>query len=442
MRQRRHRRRRVDRPPGPRGRSGELRARRRRRGHRRRPARRRVHPGARPPARRGVSPADRVPRDAPRRPRGLRRHRPRGGQPRHLPPDPRGAAAARGRRRSRGRAGRPAARAARGSPGVGRRAPADRGPAGVRDRRRRGARTVVVSHPPDRVAPRACAARRRRQAALLLPEPDRAHPAGGGVSTRRDTVGIAGAGPFGTALGSVLARAGRRVVLWSRDAAVVDAIRSARKSPRLPSAPLPEPLEATADPRRLASEARFVVLAVTSTNVRDRARELGDVLDGSHIVVHAIGALAAPGNDRVSQVMEQGLPTLKIGAIAGPALPDDLAEGKYSSIVIASAFDEVVGEGRRLLNTPPALRVYGSRDVVGVELASALSGAYTVVLGLSDGLDVGPGTRAVLITRALAEASRLGVAAGAEARTFSGLAGLGNLLVRGGDRPMPNRSAD
>ncbi|TMQ22834.1 MAG: hypothetical protein E6J91_01020 [Deltaproteobacteria bacterium] len=198
---------------------------------------------------------------------------------------------------------------------MGRRAPADRGPAGVRDRRRRGARTVVVSHPPDRVAPRACAARRRRQAALLLPEPDRAHPAGGGVSTRRDTVGIAGAGPFGTALGSVLARAGRRVVLWSRDAAVVDAIRSARKSPRLPSAPLPEPLEATADPR------------------------LGDVLDGSHIVVHAIGALAAPGNDRVSQVMEQGLPTLKIGAIAGPALPDDLAEGKYSSIVIASAFD-------------------------------------------------------------------------------------------------------
>ena len=159
------------------------------------------------------------------------------------------------------------------------------------------------------------------------------------MSTRRDTVGIAGAGPFGTALGSVLARAGRRVVLWSRDAAVVDAIRSARKSPRLPSAPLPEPLEATADPRRLASEARFVVLAVTSTNVRDRARELGDVLDGSHIVVHAIGALAAPGNDRVSQVMEQGLPTLKIGAIAGPALPDDLAEGKYSSIVIASAFD-------------------------------------------------------------------------------------------------------
>jgi glycerol-3-phosphate dehydrogenase (NAD(P)+) len=254
------------------------------------------------------------------------------------------------------------------------------------------------------------------------------------VTARRDTVGIVGAGAFGTALGSVLARAGRRVILWSRDAAIVEAIQRTRRCPRLPAAELPAPLEATTDPRRLASEARFVILAVTSTNVRDRSRELGAVLDGSHIVVHAVGAFAAPTHDRVSQVMEQGLPTLKIGAIAGPALPDDLAENKYSSIVVASVFDEVVAEGRRLLNTPPGLRVYGSKDLIGVELASALSGAYTIALGMSDGLGVGPGTRAVLITRALAEASRLGVAAGAEAKTFAGLAGLGNLLVRASDR--------
>jgi glycerol-3-phosphate dehydrogenase (NAD(P)+) len=254
------------------------------------------------------------------------------------------------------------------------------------------------------------------------------------MSPRGDTVGIVGAGAFGTALGSVLARAGRRVILWSRDVAVVEAIRTTRRCPRLPAAALPEPLEATADPKQLAGAARFIVLAVTSTNVRDRARELGDVLDGSHIVVHAIGALAAPSNERVSQVMEHGLPTLKLGAIAGPALPADLAENHYSSIVVASAFDEVVAEGRRLLNVPPVLRVYGTKDLIGVELASALSGAYTVALGLSDGLGVGPGPRAVLITRAVAEASRLGVAAGAEARTFAGLAGLGNLLVRASDR--------
>jgi len=258
--------------------------------------------------------------------------------------------------------------------------------------------------------------------------------------SRADTVGIVGAGTFGTALGSVLARAGRRVVMWSRDLTIVEAIQKARRCPRLPSAVLPDPLEATSDPKYLAGEARFLVFAVSSRDVRERSRELGDVIDGSHIVVHAIGALPAPPPrngtrssepvERVSEVMLAGLPTLKIGALAGPALPADLADNLYSSMVIASRFDDVLAEGRRLLNAPPVLRVYSSRDLVGVELASALSGAYTVALGMADGLGTGPGPRAVLITRAVAEASRLGHAAGAEPRTFAGLAGLGNLLVR------------
>ncbi|MDX2087940.1 MAG: NAD(P)H-dependent glycerol-3-phosphate dehydrogenase [Kofleriaceae bacterium] len=256
--------------------------------------------------------------------------------------------------------------------------------------------------------------------------------------SRADTIGIVGAGTFGTALGAVLSRAGKRVVLWSRDMKVVDAIQSKRTNPRLPGVQLPAALEATMDPEKLARDARFLVLAVSSTDVRARARALGNVLDGSHIVVHAIGGFAAPTNERVSEVMVQGLPTLKVGALAGPALPGDLTEGAFSSMVVASAFDEVVNEGRRLLNAPPALRVYGSKDLAGVELASALSGAYTVALGLCDGLGLSPGTRAVLITRALAEASRLGAASGAEARTFSGLAGLGNLLVRAAS----DRSAD
>jgi glycerol-3-phosphate dehydrogenase (NAD(P)+) len=254
------------------------------------------------------------------------------------------------------------------------------------------------------------------------------------VTKRADTIGIVGAGSFGTALASVLARAGRPVIMWSRDRKIVDAINKDRSCPRLPEAPLPAPLEATADPRKLAADARFIVMAVSSTDVRERSREVGEFVDGSHIIVHAVGALATPGNDRVSEVMLQGLPTLKIGVLAGPSLPADLVEGTYSSMVVASAFDEVCAEGRRLLNAPPALRVYSSKDLAGVELASALSGAYTVALGLCDGLGIGTGPRAVLVTRAVAEASRLGVAAGAQERTFSGLAGLGNLLVRASDR--------
>jgi len=248
--------------------------------------------------------------------------------------------------------------------------------------------------------------------------------------TRGNTIGIVGAGTFGTAFASVLAKAGKRVVLWCRDPAVVAEIEQTRRCPRLPEAPLPEPLIATTDPKFLAREARFLVLCVVSTDVRERAKELGEVLDGSHIVVHAIGALATPTNQRVSEVIAEGIPSLKIGAIAGPTLPADLVAGDFSSMVVASVFDEVVSEARRLLNTPPALRVYGSKDLIGVELASALSGAYTIALGLCDGLGVGPVARAVLVTRVIAEASRFGIAAGGEARTFAGLAGLGNLLVR------------
>jgi glycerol-3-phosphate dehydrogenase (NAD(P)+) len=271
------------------------------------------------------------------------------------------------------------------------------------------------------------------------------------VTARADTVGVVGAGAFGTALASVIARTGRRVVLWSRDRAVVDAIATTRTCPRLPEAPLPPPLEVTADPQQLAAEARFLVMAVVSTDVRARAVELGNVLDGSHIVVHAVGAFAAPANpgsasfERVSEVIAAGIPTLRIGALAGPALPADLAAGQFASMVVASAFDEVVSEARRLLNAPPVLRVYGTRDLAGVELAAALAGAYTVGLGLADGLAVSTGARAVIITRAVAEASRLGQAMGAEARTFAGLAGLGNLLVRATSHDRPaggDRSSD
>ena len=143
---------------------------------------------------------------------------------------------------------------------------------------------------------------------------------------RADTVGIVGAGRFGTALGSVLARANRRVILWSRDPDIVNAIQTKRRCPRLPDAPLPAPLSATSDPRMLAAEARFIVMAVSSTNVRERSAELGNYLDGSHIVVHAIGALAAPGNERVSEVIAVGLPTLKIGALAGRERPAGSAD--------------------------------------------------------------------------------------------------------------------
>lgn len=251
------------------------------------------------------------------------------------------------------------------------------------------------------------------------------------MSGRADVVGIVGAGRFGTALASTAARAGRRVVVWTRDAAIAEEINERRTNERrLPGARLGPSVEATTDPQRLADSARLVVVAVSSTQVRDRARALGEVIDGSHFVVHAIGALAEPDDVRVSRVLLEETPARQVGVLAGPALPHELVEDRFGSMVVASEFDAVTAEGRRLLGATELLRVYGGRDLIGVELAAAFAGAHTVALGLADALGVGSGPRAVLVTRAVAEASRLGEAAGADPRTFSGLAGLGNLLVR------------
>jgi glycerol-3-phosphate dehydrogenase (NAD(P)+) len=256
------------------------------------------------------------------------------------------------------------------------------------------------------------------------------------VTAPSERVGIVGAGPFGTALAQALAVAGRDVLIWSARPELVDEIRTRRTNQsRLPGLELHPGVQVTGDPAELAERTRFVVIAVASTDVRSRARILGDVLDGGHLVVHAVAALAAPldaptGELRVSDVIAEETPVLRIGALAGPALPGDLVGRRYASMVAASRFDEVTAEARRLLGIPPALRIYTSADPHGVELAAALSGAYTIGIGIADALEVGPGLRAVLVTRAIAEAARVGQAAGADPRSFYGLAGLGNLLVR------------
>ena len=244
-------------------------------------------------------------------------------------------------------------------------------------------------------------------------------------------LGVVGAGGFGTALAAVVARAGHEVVLWSTSADVVSEIERERTSrTRLPGVELAPSLHATGDVGELAERARLIVVAVSSTDVRDRAHRLGEVLDGHHMLVHAIGAAAGPEDSRVSELLAEETAVRRLGSLAGPALPVDLVAGRFAAMVCASPFDEVTAEARRFLNLPPALRLYTSHDLAGVEAAASLSGAYGVAIGIADSLAMGPGPRAVLITRVVAEGQRLVVAMGGESKTFAGLAGLGNLLVR------------
>jgi glycerol-3-phosphate dehydrogenase (NAD(P)+) len=125
--------------------------------------------------------------------------------------------------------------------------------------------------------------------------------------------------------------------------------------------------------------------------------------------------------------------TRRVGALAGPSPPRELAARQPCTLVVASLYDEVVRATQETLATPPCLRVYASHDLAGVELGSALASAFAVGLGVAAGAGAGPGARAALLSRGVAEGTRLIVAHGGKERTFAGLAGLGNLLVRLGE---------
>lgn len=250
------------------------------------------------------------------------------------------------------------------------------------------------------------------------------------ASLSDDAVGLIGAGSFATAMASVLSTRALAPVLYSEDREIVrDINHNHANHARLPGVSLARRVAATSDLEELAGLCRLVIVAVSSRQVVRTARALGAVLSDQHIVAHAVGALA--GDDRrVSQILTDHAGAVRIAALAGPALPGDLTARRSCAIVAASEDDDVLGEIKRLLHTPPALRIYKNRDLAGVELAAALASAVTVAIGLADGFGIGHGPRALFVTRAAGEAAALCRANGADPRTFYGLAGLGNLLVR------------
>jgi glycerol-3-phosphate dehydrogenase (NAD(P)+) len=248
-------------------------------------------------------------------------------------------------------------------------------------------------------------------------------------------VGNIGAGAFGTALADVIASAGRRVLLETGDVELARELNGRHTHRRLPGITVSPRVRATASVPEVVGEARLLVLAVSSRRAREVVPELGKVTTGAHAIVHAIGALVQHGGAgsamvRMSELLRLETPVRRLGVLVGPALARDLAERRPAALVVASPYAEVVSAAQRALSTPPTLRVYGSRDLVGAEIASALAGAFTLGLGMADTLDFGPGPRALLITRGMAEGARLLIAAGGQARTMAGLAGLGNVLAR------------
>ncbi|MGE3620303.1 MAG: NAD(P)H-dependent glycerol-3-phosphate dehydrogenase [Acidimicrobiia bacterium] len=241
-------------------------------------------------------------------------------------------------------------------------------------------------------------------------------------------VAVVGAGSWGTTLAARCARRGA-ATLWARRpelAAEVDAARV--NAAYLPGVVLPPSLEVTASLERAVAGAELVLLAVPTRGMRATAAALaGAVAPGVPVVSLAKG-LEAGTRRRMSEVVAEELPGHPVGVLTGPNLSHEIAAGRPAAAVVAVE-DHDVAEAVGATLRDDVFRVYTNHDVVGCEVAGALKNVIAIAAGMAAGLGTGDNALAAVITRGLAELTRLGVAMGGEAQTFAGLAGVGDLVA-------------
>ncbi|MFJ7202608.1 NAD(P)H-dependent glycerol-3-phosphate dehydrogenase [Streptomyces sp. NPDC098789] len=249
--------------------------------------------------------------------------------------------------------------------------------------------------------------------------------------TRTVKAAVFGTGSWGTAFGMVLADAGCEVVLWGRRAEAVEAINTGRSNPDyLPGVALPENLRATTDAAEAARGADFVVLAIPSQTLRGNLAEWAPLLPADSVLVSLMKGIELGSAKRMSEVIEEvaKVPSARVAVVTGPNLAREIAARQPAAAVVACV-DEGVAQRLQTACHTPYFRPYTSTDVIGCELGGAVKNVIGLAVGIADGMGLGDNTKGSLITRGLAEATRLGLAMGADPLTFSGLAGLGDLVA-------------
>lgn len=255
-------------------------------------------------------------------------------------------------------------------------------------------------------------------------------------------VAVMGAGSWGTAFAQILADAGADVVMWGRDLAVVDEINSAHTNARYHAGRnLPESIVATSDAAAALSGAEFVVLAIPAQVLRTNLTEWKAALADGTVVISLLKGIERGTTLRMSEVIEQvlGISRDQIAVVTGPNLAGELIARQPAASVVA-AYSEETAARVQLLCGNPYFRPYTSTDVLGCELGGTIKNVIALAVGMVVAMQFGDNTKASVITRGLAETSRLGVALGADPMTFAGLAGLGDLVATCSSPLSRNRS--
>ncbi len=254
-------------------------------------------------------------------------------------------------------------------------------------------------------------------------------------------VAVMNAGGWGTALAVLLGKGGHEVRLWCRRRELAEEIeRTHENAAYLPGVTVPPQVRATAALDEAVLGARAVVLVPISRALRDTARLLSPCLPDGVPVLHATKGLELGTLLRLSEVLVEELRTDRVAVLSGPTHAEEVGLGMPTAAVIASADPDVAATFQDLLHGP-TFRAYTSADMVGVELCAALKNVIALATGASDGLGYGDNARAALISRSLVEIGRLVQAAGGDARTVAGLAGLGDVVATCTSQHSRNRWA-
>ncbi len=240
---------------------------------------------------------------------------------------------------------------------------------------------------------------------------------------------VIGAGAWGTALANLLASNGHDVTLWAFESEVVDSINARHINERfLAGHPLETSLIATGDLSSAVSRADFIVAAAPSHALRAVLSTAKSSIDAKTPIVVATKGIESETLALMTEVAEQELPQNQIVAISGPSFAAEVASRQPTAVVVASTNEAIARRAQTLFSTD-YFRAYSHTDICGVEMGGSLKNVMAVATGIAEGLGLGFNARAALITRGLAEMTRLGVARGAKASTFAGLAGLGDLVL-------------
>lgn len=253
-----------------------------------------------------------------------------------------------------------------------------------------------------------------------------------------ETISVLGGGAWGTALALAAARAGRKVVLWTRDTDHAEAMQRTRENaPRLPGIPLPETIRITASLKDAADSARAILLAVPAQSLRGVTEALSLVVkQGIPIIICAKGIDQRSG-EFMSEIVTDTIRGAMPGILSGPSFAVDVAKGLPTAIVLAAPLEPVSEALARALSSP-AFRIYHSTDIRGVEIGGAAKNVLAIATGIVEGRGLGDSARAAITARGFAELSRLARSYGAKPETLMGLSGLGDLVLTCASRKSRN----